>query len=173
MKLLVILPLLILLVGFPLVYAHPFLIDSVPAQGGNIPAGTTKIITYYSEAVEIDFSELKIYDSNGNQIDNRDTSYYEGEESLSVTTSPLEDGVYTITSKVLSKVDGHLVQAAIVFGVGEVTVDVSLLEGQEQSETTFLPEAAARFPGLVGQTIVLGAATVSYTHLTLPTICSV
>ena len=158
MKLLVILPLLILLIGFPLAYAHPFLIDSVPAQGGNVPSGTTKIITYYSEAVEIDFSELKIYDSNGNQIDNRDTAYHDGEESLSVTTPPLEDGVYTIASKVLSKVDGHLVQAAIVFGVGEVTVDASLLEGQEQSETTFLPEAAARFPGLVGQTIVLGAA---------------
>ena len=158
MKLLLLLPLLILLMGFPLAYAHPFLIDSVPVQGGNVPAGTTKIITYYSEAVEIDFSEIKIYDSNGNQIDNRDTAYHDGEESLSVTTSPLEDGVYTITSKVLSKVDGHLVQAAIVFGVGEVTVDVSLLEGQEQSETTFLPEAAARFPGLVGQTIVLGAA---------------
>ena len=115
----------------PLAHAHPFLIDSVPPQGGNVPGGTTKIITYYSEAVEIDFSELKIYDSNGNQIDNRDTSYHEGEESLSVTTPPLEDGVYTIASKVLSKVDGHLVQAAIVFGVGEVTVDVSLLEEQD------------------------------------------
>ena len=136
MKLLLFLPLLILLIGFPLAHAHPFLIDSIPPQGGNVPAGTTKIITYYSEAVEIDFSDLKIYDSNGNQIDNRDTSYHEGEESLSVTTPPLEDGVYTIASKVLSKVDGHLVQAAIVFGVGEVTVDVSLLEEQDQSETT-------------------------------------
>ena len=42
--------------------------------------------------------------------------------------------------------------------MGEAKVDISLLESQEQSETTFLPEAAARFPGIVGQTVVLGSA---------------
>ena len=78
-----------------------------------------------------------------------------------ITTQPLEDGVYTIASKVLSKVDGHLVHAAIIFGVGDVQIDVSLLESQEQSETTFVPESIARFPGLVGQTIVLGGVIAS------------
>jgi copper transport protein len=62
-----------------------------------------------------------------------------------------------VTSKVLSKIDGHLVQAAIIFGVGETQVDLSLLEAQEESEITFLPEAAARFPGIIGQTVVLGS----------------
>jgi len=134
------------------------LLDSEPSQAVNAPIGTTQIITKYSEAVEINFSELKVFDSNGNQIDNGDTAYYEGESSLVITTSPLEDGTYTVTSKVLSKVDGHLVRAAIIFGVGEAQVDASLLESQDESETTFLPEAAARFPGIVGQTVVLGSA---------------
>jgi len=152
------LALLILVIGVPSVYAHPFLLDSEPSQAVNAPIGTTQIITKYSEAVEIDFSELKVFDSNGNQIDNGDTAYYEGESSLVITTPPLEDGTYTVTSKVLSKVDGHLVRAAIIFGVGEAQVDASLLESQDESETTFLPEAAARFPGIVGQTVVLGSA---------------
>ena len=152
---------MIFFLGFPLASAHPFLLDSEPAQGQSVPAGTTQIITYYSEAVEIDFSSLKIYDSNGNQIDNQDTAYNNEESSLVVTTPPLEDGVYTIASKVLSKVDGHLVQAAIIFGVGDVQIDSSLLESQEQSETTFIPESIARFPGLVGQTIVLGGVIAS------------
>ena len=104
-----------------------------------------------------------MYDANGNQIDNRDTSYNDGETSLIVTTPPLEEGVYTLTSKVLSKVDGHLVQAAVVFGVGDVQVDTSMLDSQETSETTFIPESVARFPGLVGQTIVLGGVIVSIT----------
>jgi len=149
---------LILVIGVPSAYAHPFLLDSEPSQAVNAPIDTTQIITKYSEAVEIDFSELKVFDSNGNQIDNGDTAYYEGESSLVITTPPLEDGIYTVTSKVLSKVDGHLVRAAIIFGVGEAQVDVSLLESQDESETTFLPEAAARFPGIVGQTVVLGSA---------------
>ena len=139
------------------------MLDSEPGQGQNAPAGTTQIITNYSEAVEIGFSELKVYDANGNQVDNKDTAYNGGETSLIVTTPPLEDGVYTITSKVLSKIDGHLVQAAIVFGVGDVKIDSSLLEKQENSETTFIPESIARFPGLVGQTIVLGGVIVSIT----------
>ena len=154
---------LVFFLGFPLASAHPFLLDSEPGQGQNAPAGTIQIITNYSEAVEIGFSELKVYDANGNQIDNSDTAYNGGETSLAVTTPPLEDGVYTITSKVLSKVDGHLVQAAIVFGVGDVKIDSSLLEKQESSETTFIPESIARFPGLVGQTIVLGGVIVSIT----------
>jgi len=156
-----IIPVLVFFLGFPLASAHPFLLDSNPAQGQSVPAGTTQIFTYYSEAVEIDFSSLKIYDSNGNQIDNQDTAYNNEESSLVVTTPPLEDGVYTIASKVLSKVDGHLVQAAIIFGVGDVQIDSSLLESQEQSETTFIPESIARFPGLVGQTIVLGGVIAS------------
>ncbi len=154
---------LVFFLGFPLASAHPFLLDSEPGQGQNAPAGTTQIITNYSEAVEIGFSELKVYDANGNQVDNKDTAYNGGETSLIVTTPPLEDGVYTITSKVLSKIDGHLVQAAIVFGVGDVKIDSSLLEKQENSETTFIPESIARFPGLVGQTIVLGGVIVSIT----------
>ena len=154
---------LVFFLGFPLASAHPFLLDSEPGQGQNAPAGTTQIITNYSEAVEIGFSELRVYDANGNQIDNKDTAYNDGETSLIVTTPPLEDGVYTITSKVLSKIDGHLVQAAIVFGVGDVKIDSSLLEKQENSETTFIPESIARFPGLVGQTIVLGGVIVSIT----------
>ena len=154
-------PVLLFFLGFPLASAHPFLLDSDPAQGQSVPAGTTQIFTFYSEAIEIDFSSLKVYDSNGNQIDNQDTAYNNEESSLVVNTPPLEDGVYTITSKVLSKVDGHLVQAAIIFAVGDVQIDSSLLDSQKQSETTFIPESIARFPGLVGQTIVLGGIIAS------------
>ena len=157
MNKLLLLSFLILMIGIPSAYAHPFLLDSEPGQAEKAPVGTTQIVTYYSEAIEIDFSELRVFDSDGNKIDNLDTAYYDGENSLVITTPPLEDGVYTVTSKVLSKIDGHLVQAAIIFGVGEAQVDLSLLEAQEESETTFLPEAAARFPGIVGQTIVLGS----------------
>ena len=57
MKIIWLIPILFL-IAFPLAYAHPFLLDSEPAQGQSVSIGTTQIITYYSEAVEIDFSEL-------------------------------------------------------------------------------------------------------------------
>jgi copper transport protein len=155
MRKLVVILLMLSSLGLPLAEGHPFTLETNPPQFSNVPTGITKVQVYYSEAIEIDFSVLKILDSNGDQVDNKDTVYFEGEESLVVSTPPLHDGVYTVTSKVLSKVDGHLVDYAFVFGVGDT--DVSGIEPPLVSETLFFPEAGSRFPGLVGQTIVLGA----------------
>ncbi len=153
--------LIILSTSFSAVYAHPFTEDTFPVQFSNVPAGTTEIIVKYSEGIEIGFSSLKVFDGNGNQVDNRDTKYYEGDYSLTVSTPPLQDGIYTVTSKVLSKVDGHLVDDAFIFGVGAAKIDEPLLERKGASELIFLPEAGARFPGYVGQTIVLGSVIAS------------
>ena len=99
---------------FHLHTAHPFTEETIPSLVSNAPTGTSEVIVFFSEPVDINFSEIKVLDNNGNQIDNKDTNYYEGELSLIVTTPPLEDGVYTVTTKVLSKVDGHLSSRCIL-----------------------------------------------------------
>lgn len=138
-------------------YAHPFIVKTEPVQSSNISVGITQVIIRYSETVEVDFSTIKVLDDTGNQVDNKDTKYFEGVNSLIVTTKPLSDGVYTVTSKVLSKVDGHVVDDAFVFSVGNAKIDPSLLKVKTEQQSIYLPEAAARFPGLIGQVIVLGA----------------
>ena len=143
-------------ISIPIAYAHPFTEETIPSLVSNAPTGTSEVIIFFSEPVDINFSEIKVLDNNGNQIDNKDTNYFENELSLIVTTPPLEDGVYTVTTKVLSKVDGHLVPDAFLFAIGNAIVDSASLEFERPSEIVFLPEAGARFPGLVGQTIVLG-----------------
>ena len=153
--------LLILAIGFPYAFAHPFTLETNPSSSLNAPVGITEVYVMFSEPIELNFSSLKVYDSNGDQIDNRDTRYYEGETSLIVTTPPLEEGVYTGTSKVLSKVDGHLVDGAFVFAVGDIKLDISDISEKSTSELLFFPEAGARFPGLVGQTIILGSVIAS------------
>ena len=145
----------------PLVSAHPFTEETIPSLTSNAPAGTTEVIVFFSEPVDINFSELKVFDTNGDQIDKKDTQYYDDEQSLIVSTPPLEDGVYTVSTKVLSKVDGHLVPDAFLFAVGDAIIPPSLLDTDRPSELIFLPEAGARFPGIVGQTIVLGAIIAS------------
>ena len=148
-------------ISIPFVSAHPFTEETIPNLTSNAPVGTTEVIVFFSEPVDINFSELKVFDANGDQIDNKDTKYYEGELSLIVTTPPLEDGVFTVSTKVLSKVDGHLVPDAFLFAIGNVIIDPSLFDKEKPSELVYLPEAGARFPGLVGQTIVLGAVIAS------------
>ena len=148
-------------ISIPFVSAHPFTEETIPSLTSNAPAGTTEVIVFFSEPVDINFSELRVLDNNGNQIDNKDTTYFEGELSLIITTPPLEDGVYTATTKVLSKVDGHLVPGAFLFAVGDVVVDPSILGIERPTDLVFLPEAGARFPGILGQTIVLGVVIAS------------
>ena len=77
----------------------------------------------------------------------------------------LEDGVYTVTTKMLSQIDGHVTEDAFVFGVGEST-PLSLTAGNGQAELDSaarspfeelsVPDAIARYPALVGQVIVVG-----------------
>lgn len=153
--------LFVLSVSIPYAAAHPFTVETIPDSSTNTSIGVTEIIVHFSEPIDNNFSSLKVLDSNGEQIDNKDTKYYEGDYSLIVTTPPLEEGVYTVSSKVLSKVDGHLVPNAFIFAVGEAKIDVESLTKQNISDIVFLPEAGARFPGLVGQTIVLGALIAS------------
>ena len=152
--------LFILAIGIPYASAHPFTLETNPNPLLNAPVGVTEVYVIFSEPVELDFSSLKIYDTNGDQIDNRDTRYFEGESSLVVTTPPLQEGVYTGTSKVLSKVDGHLVDGAFIFAVGDIKLDIEP-PTPSASELLFYPEAGARFPGLVGQTIILGSVIAS------------
>ena len=148
---------LVLVAVLPLAHAHPFTEETSPDAQSSGAVGLTQVWVRYSEQVEIDFSSLKVYDGGGNQIDNRDTSYYLDDKSLVVSTPPLEDGIYTVASKVLSSVDGHLVPDTFIFAVGSAVIDPALA-GADDRELVYLPEAGARFPGLVGQTLIMGAA---------------
>lgn len=161
MKKLLIILMLVLSISIQYADAHPFTEETNPSSTENAPVGTTQVTVFYSEPLELDYSYLKVLDSNGNQIDNKDSKYYQGEKSLIVSTPPLEDGVYTVTSKVLSKIDGHLVDDAFIFGVGDVKVEISSDKSKSIYDILFFPEAASRFPGLVGQIIVLGAVIAS------------
>lgn len=161
MNKLFIISMIMLSISIPFASAHPFTEETDPSSAQNAPVGITEVTVIYSEPIEIDFSSLKVLDSNGDQIDNRDSQYYIGEHSLIVTTPPLESGQYTVTSKVLSKVDGHLVDDAFIFGVGDVIIEKEDSKPKSIYEILFFPEAGARFPGLVGQTMVLGAIIAS------------
>ncbi len=161
MRKILILLLFVLSISIPYAAAHPFTMETIPDSSTNAPIGVTEVIVHFSEPIDNNFSSLKVLDSNGEQIDNRDSKYFDGDTSLIVTTPPLEEGVYTVTSKVLSKVDGHLVPNAFIFAVGDAKIDVGSFNKQNISDLVFLPEAGARYPGLVGQTIVLGALIAS------------
>jgi putative copper export protein/streptogramin lyase/methionine-rich copper-binding protein CopC len=173
---LVLLPLIILLVLLPSagdVLGHAFVLDSNPAPSESLEKSPARVEVFLSEPVDDRYSEVRVIGPDGNQVDNKDTQHLDGDQStLGVTlpTEGLEDGVYTVSTKMLSQIDGHVTDDAFVFGVGESAPLSSAEEpgqskGASTAESTYdqlsAPDAIARYPALVGQVIVVGSAFAS------------
>jgi copper transport protein len=145
----------------PKAYAHAFVIGSDPSPSQSLPTPPAKVLVRLSEPVDIHYSSIKVLDAGGKEIDMKDDHYVNGDHTtLSVTLPPsIKDGVYTVSTKMLSETDGHVTENAFVFGVGQATIpNANANGGNGQSSQLYLPEAFARFPTLVGQVIVVGGA---------------
>jgi copper transport protein len=148
--------------GIPEAYAHAFTIKSDPSPSQSLPASPSKVDVFFSEPVDLRYSTVKVLDMSGKQVDNKDPRNINGDPaSLSVTLpSGLKDGVYTVSTKVLSATDGHVVDNAFVFAIGQAAVPLqqsSNTPSGSQSQL-YIPNAIARFPAYVGQVLVVGAA---------------
>jgi copper transport protein len=164
----VVIPIILLLILVPTIpksFAHASVINSYPSPSQSLTAPPVKVDVYFTEPVDLRYSELSVIDSNGKQVDNKDIKNINGDQAtLSVTlpSSGLEDCVYTVTTKVLSQIDGHVTDNAFVFGVGEsASNDLSVAAGaaaNEQGSQLYIPDAIARFPALLGQVIIVGSA---------------
>lgn len=154
---------LILYLTIQPVFAHPFTTDTKPAGFAQLQQPPEKVILSYSEPVEQGFSSIKVTDSSGNRVDNDDTKYFQGDHTkLIVTLKPLHDDVYTVTSKVLSQVDGHVVEYIYAFVVGSPNVPIpTSVGGGSAQPAVYIPESFARFPGLVGQVMIVGISFAS------------
>ncbi|MBV9668234.1 MAG: copper resistance protein CopC [Nitrososphaeraceae archaeon] len=146
--------------GIPKSYAHAFTIKSDPSPSQSLPKSPSKVDVYFSEPVDIRYSKLMVIDASGKQVDNKDQHYINGDQTTLSVTLPgdLKDGVYTVSSKVLSAADGHVVDNAFVFGIGEATIPTQASSTSSAQSQLYIPNAIARFPALVGQVMVVGAA---------------
>ena len=145
-------------------YAHAFVINSNPSPSQTLKSPPTKVEVYLSEPVDLRYSKLNVIGPDGKQIDNKNIQYANGNEAaLSVTLSPdIKDGIYTVSTKMLSQIDGHVTDNAFVFGVGEAVVPSSVSSESTQESLWFsqlsILDAIARFPALIGQVMIVGAA---------------
>ena len=156
-----------LIPAIPKSYAHAFVIDSNPSPSQTLKSAPTKVQVHLSEPVDLKFSKITVIGPDGRQVDNKDIQYINGDQTaLTVSLPPaIKGGVYTVYTKMLSQIDGHVTDNAFVFGVGEGAAVSNAGSSTQPTSTTSspygelsLPEAVARFPTLVGQVIIVGAA---------------
>jgi copper transport protein len=148
--------------SIPSSFEHAFIVKSDPAPSQSFSTPPTKVDVYFSDPIDIRYSQLKVLGSDGKQIQIGDQQYINKDQStLSVSLPPnLKDGIYTVSTKVLDQTDGHVTENAYVFGVGQVVPQnlTNTLTSSNYQEVS-IPEAVARFPSLLGQVIVAGIAS--------------
>jgi copper transport protein len=145
----------------PHAYAHAYVIGSDPYPSQSLPKALSNVVVHLSEPVDIRYSSVKVLGPGGNQIDKKDDHYVNGDHTTLAVTLPagVKDGVYTVSTKMLSETDGHVTENAFVFGVGHAAIPNSVPNASVGlSSLLYIPEAIARFPTLVGQVIIVGGA---------------
>ena len=144
--------------AFNFAYGHAFVTNSNPSQSQSISASPKQIDVFFSEPVDLRYSSMKVLDSTGKQVDLGQVHYKGSDEaSLEVSVPTLKDGTYTVSTNVLSQIDGHVTDNAFVFGVGQAILPTNVTS-TSPSATLYLPEAIARFPTLLAQVMIVGAA---------------
>jgi copper transport protein len=137
--------------------AHPVVIDSSPQAFEGVRSPPEEVNVFFNEPIELGYSKISVIGPDGTRVDNNDPHNVEGDTaSLGVTLKPdLPEGEYTVSTTVLSAVDGHVVPSTFVFGVGAKPQQT----GTGHQQDILSPDnSAARFPGMVGQVMVVGAS---------------
>jgi copper transport protein len=100
--------------------AHAQLEGTSPERGAVVKHEPPAVIFRFDEPVEGNFGAVRVYDANGNRVDEGDAFHPNGEgPRLGVHLKPgLPDGSYTATYRVISA-DGHIVSSGFVFSIGK------------------------------------------------------
>jgi copper transport protein len=145
-------------------YAHPFYVDSTPKPFQNIPKSTGEVSVFFSEPIEISYSDISVLGPDGKVVSKNEPHNVNGQTSSIASTlqENLPPGIYTVNTKVLSAVDGHVVDNTFTFGIEtDISASNANDEGgttspQSQKDILSIEESASRFPGYVGQIIAFG-----------------
>ncbi|HEV3475413.1 MAG TPA: copper resistance protein CopC, partial [Actinomycetota bacterium] len=99
--------------------AHALLRDSTPKDGTILDSAPSEVVIDFTEPPDLGLSEITILDGDGEDVGAGEIEELSGEGNrVRVTLPDVGDGVYTVSWRVLSRVDGHVTAGSFSFGVG-------------------------------------------------------
>ena len=99
--------------------AHALPQSAVPAEGSEVEAAPHFVEISFGETPDPRLSTITVVDSSGASVTAGPTAVVPGHPmELEVSLRSIGNGVYTVTWKTVSEVDGHLATGAYAFGVG-------------------------------------------------------
>ena len=136
------------------VSAHAVLLRSNPQANTVLDRSPAQVELFFSEPLEPNLSSISVIDSDLIAVDAGDVRVDAADPTrMTVTLHGLPDGVYTVSWKALSAIDGHQTVGIYPFAVGDV--DSSAVQSLGQSSTASLP-----FTALLSKFLLLASLAV-------------
>ena len=102
----------------PAAWAHAVLRASDPGAGAVVDQSPANITLSFTEAPELRFSSVKVLDGTGRSFGAGELQPVAGDpETLTQPLQTLPKGAYTVSWRIVSRVDGHLTAGSFDFGV--------------------------------------------------------
>jgi copper transport protein len=153
---------LIALASASTAFAHAQLLETTPVSGATLPAQPREVIFKFNQAVGGTLGAVRVYDAQGNEVDDLDVSHPQGQQHWMGVglKGHLPDGAYTATYRVISA-DTHIVYGGLVFNIGhsgaapKFTV-AGLIGRNESGEATKLAVGVVRMLDYLSIALLLG-----------------
>src|SRR5213594_3058950 len=150
--------LLMALIAAPPALGHALLRQSEPPDGAALDAPPDRIVITFTEEPEPALSLIKVVDSSGREAAGGPGRTVAGQPlNLQLQLAPLPKGIYTVTWRTVSRVDGHVTGGAFAFGVGIAPVGPTT---QPAAPPPSILDVVARWIFYVGVSVLVGGAWV-------------
>ncbi|MGH2710204.1 MAG: copper resistance protein CopC [Actinomycetota bacterium] len=139
--------------------AHALLSGSEPAEGARLTSPPEEVVLRLTEAPELALSSMELLDTSGGEIPTDGPEAVPGQStSLRLPLPELQKGVYTVTWRTVSRVDGHPSGGAFAFGIGVSPSEVAQVAVTTPETPDPSPlEMVGRLITFVGLGLVVGA----------------
>ena len=139
-------------------YAHAVLRIADPPEGATLDNTPAAVRLTFSETPDVSLSEIRVVGTTGAAYQvGRPVLVPNDPLSISINVAPLDRGVYTVSWRIVSAVDGHTTTGAHAFGVREDPSAVALAPASGGSAVAVFP-IFARWMVLTGLVLLAGAA---------------
>lgn len=141
--------------------AHALLEASEPVDGATLTESPPSIVLTFTEAPEPSLSSVVLLDSTGAELESGEIQVGQDDaHTVSVAPPELAKGVYTVTWRTVSQVDGHPSAGAFAFGVGVSPAGAATTVVVPETPPASPLEMTGRLIIFLGLGLLVGAAWV-------------
>lgn len=140
--------------------AHSELVSSTPAANASLPKAPEQIVMTFSEALDPATASVQLLDENQAPVDGVGPPTADRAGNTATVKLPkLKPGVYTVSYRVTSAVDGHSSAGIFAFLIDPTgTLPAPAQPAQNSSPSSDPGSVAARWVGLIAALVLFGTA---------------